>query len=93
MSYLAEQLLYNLSAEDLYSTLKSVVDEDSYLVDYLMDDLAGEFVYLLEVHNLVWIASDDRILLTQKGEKVLQLLVVPVELSKKHSKLKFKKKL
>ena len=74
MYYSAEQLLQNLSAEDLYTTLKSLNNEDSYLIDYIVDDLAGDFIYMLEVYDLVWLASDDRILLTTKGEKVLQLL-------------------
>jgi hypothetical protein len=91
MYYSAEQLLQNLSAEDLYTTLKSLNNEDSYLIDYIVDDLAGDFIYMLEVYDLVWLASDDRILLTTKGEKVLQLLANTVELSKKQTKIRSKK--
>lgn len=89
--YGSEQLFQQLSYEDLYLTLRSMVDEDNCLVDCIVDEVAGDFVYLLEVYNLVWITSDDRILLTSKGEKVLQHLIVPVELTKKSSKLKKKK--
>ncbi|MEY5134962.1 MAG: hypothetical protein RL709_663 [Pseudomonadota bacterium] len=87
--YSAEQIFQELSYNDLWNTLKSIVDEDNYLVDYLVSDLAGDFIYMLEVYNLVWIASDDRILLTGKGEKVLQNLIIPVELTKKSSKFKY----
>ena len=81
--YSAEQILHALSYEELYDTLKSIAEEDCYLVDYLVCDLAGDFIYLLELYDLIWIASDDRLLLTQKGEKVLQYTAKAVELSKK----------
>ena len=87
--YSAEHLFRELSYSDLWTTLISIVDEDNYLVDYLVSDLAGDFIYMLEVYDLVRIASDDRILLTQKGEKVLQNLIIPVELTKKSSKFKY----
>lgn len=84
----AEQLLHALSYEELYDTLKCIADEDSHLVDYLTSDLAEDFLYMLEVYDLVWIASDDRVLLTPKGEKVLQYVASIVELSKKSKKVK-----
>lgn len=89
--HLSEQIFQSLSCEDMYQTLKLIADDDNYLIDYLVSDLEGEFLYLLELYNLVWIASDDRVLLTQKGEKVLQLLLNSVELTKKQTKLKYTK--
>jgi hypothetical protein len=84
----AEQLLDALSYEELYYTLKSIADEDSYLVDYLTSDLSEDFLYMLEVYDLIWIASDERVLLTPKGEKVQQYVADIVELSKKSKKIK-----
>ena len=84
----AEQIFQALSYQELYDTLKSIVDEDCYLVDYITCDLAGDFMYVLEVYDLIWIASDDRILLTSKGEKVLHYVAQLVEFSKKPKKIK-----
>jgi uncharacterized radical SAM superfamily protein len=89
--YGSEQLFQQLSYKDLYFTLKSITEEDSNLVDCIVDDVVGDFIYLLEVYDLVWITSDDRILLTSKGEKIIQHLIIPVELTKLSSKLNYKK--
>lgn len=89
----AEQLLQTLSYEELYYTLKSIIDEDNYLDDFLDNDLLGDFLYMLEIYDIVFITSDDRILLTQKGEKILQYIGQIVELTKTSSKVKKKKKL
>jgi hypothetical protein len=86
--YSAEQILQALSYQELYDTLKSIVNEDCYLVDYITCELAGDFMYMLEVYDLIWIASDDRIMLTPKGEKVLLYVTQVVELSKKSKKVK-----
>ena len=91
--YAAEQLLQALSYEELYYTLRSIVDDDNYLDEFLDNDLLGDFLYMLEVYNIVFIASDDRVLLTQKGEKILQYIGQIVELTKNCAKVKKKKKL
>lgn len=88
----SEHLFEHLTYNELYYTLSSVTEEDNYLIDYIVDELSGEFMYLLELYDLIWITSDDRILLTQKGEKILQNLVVPVELTKISTKVKYTKK-
>jgi hypothetical protein len=89
--YSAEQLFNDLSYEELYDTLKSIVEEDVYLSDYLECDLASDFIYLLEIYDIIWIASDDRLLLTQKGEKIYQFISFTVDLSKKSRKVKTRK--
>jgi hypothetical protein len=91
--YAAEQLLQSLSYDELYYTLRSIVDDDNYLDDFLDNDLLGDFLYMLEVYDIVFIASDDRILLTQKGEKILQYIGQIVEITKTSAKVKKKKKL
>jgi hypothetical protein len=89
--YTAERLLQTLSYDDLYSTLKSITDEDNYLEDFLDNELLGDFLYILEMYNIIFIASDDRILLTQKGEKILQNIIQhTVDLNKSLVKLKKK---
>jgi hypothetical protein len=45
------------------------------------------------VYDLIYISSDDRILLTGKGEKTLQYIGPKVELERKSSKVKKKKKI
>ena len=91
--YAAEQLLRALSYDELYYTLRSIVDDDNYLDEFLDNDLLGDFLYMLEVYDIVFISSDDRVLLTQKGEKILQYIGQIVELTKTSAKVKKKKKL
>lgn len=91
--YAAEQLFDVLTYEDLYYTLKGVLEEDVYLSEYLEDDLLQDFLYMLDVYGLIYISSDDRVLLTPKGEKVLQYVFSTVEFEKKSSKVKNRKKL
>jgi hypothetical protein len=82
--YTAEQIFQSLTYDELYYTLKSIVDEDCYLQDYLDNQTLEDFLYLLELYDIVFIASDERILLTQKGEKVLQYASQLVDLNKNH---------
>jgi hypothetical protein len=93
LMYAAEQLLQTLSYDELYYTLRSIVDDDNYLDDFLDNQLLEDFLYMLEVYDIVFIASDDRVLLTQKGEKILQYIGQIVELTKTSAKVKKKKKL
>ena len=86
--YSAETIFQSLSYQELYDILTGIADEDCYLVDYITCDVAGDFMYMLEVYDLIWIASDDRILLTNKGVKVLHYVTHAVELSKKPKKIK-----
>lgn len=91
--YKAEQLFDTLSYEEIYYTLRSITESDCYLAEFLDDHLLEEFLYLLELYDIVFIASDDRVLLTQKGEKLLQHLAYHVEFDKTHVKVKFNNKL
>lgn len=91
--FAAEQILNSLTYEEIYYTLRSIVDEDCYLNDFLNDHLVEEFLYLLEMYDIIMIASDDRILLTRKGESLLQFVSSSVELEKKSTKVKKNKKL
>jgi hypothetical protein len=90
--YGAEHIFNTLTPKELYLTLKSLTIDDCYLSEYLGNDLIEDFLYLLEMHELIRISSDDRLLLTEKGEKLLQNLVVPVELSRISNKILRNKK-
>jgi|688.fasta_scaffold168902_2 hypothetical protein len=80
--YTAEQIFQTLTYEDLYYTLRSIADEDSYFQEFLENQTLEDFLYLLELYDIVFIASDERILLSQKGEKVLQYISQLVDLNK-----------
>ena len=86
--YAAEQILDSLTYEDLYYTLNNFYEEDCYLQDFLVSSVCEDFLYMLDVYDLIFIASDERILLTNKGEKVLQYVSNNVELEKFSSKVK-----
>ena len=56
--------------------LQQFYTEDCYWSDFAKKDSHTKgLVDLLLDYNLVWLASDGRILLTQTGEKVYQLLL------------------
>lgn len=79
--YVAEQIFKNLTYKDLYYTLRSISDEDFYFSTVFQDEILAEFIYLLEMYNLVYISSDERVVLTQKGETFL--FYAGCEMSKK----------
>jgi hypothetical protein len=91
--YAAEQLFQALTYEELYYTLRSLVDNDCYIDEFLDNELLEDFLYMLDVYDITYIASDDRVLLTSKGEKILQYISNIVELEIKSNKVKRKKKL
>ena len=84
-----EQIASYISYSDLYLTLKSIIQEDVYLDDCLHHEKSQEIIYMLESYDLVWIASDGRLLTTAKGEKVFGFLTVSVAFSKNTNKLIF----
>ena len=84
---MAEQLFNHISYKEMYLTLKSITEEDVYLDDCFYAGNVEEFVYLLEMYDLIWITSDGRLLITQKGGKVFDHLIKSVALSKNCEKL------
>ena len=71
----------------LYYTLKVVSQEDCYLHEFLDSGALEELLYSLDVYDMVMIMSDDRIMLTHKGEKLLQYLYFDVEIEKTKDKV------
>ena len=91
--YAAEQLFQALTYEELYYTLKGIAENDCYIDEFLDSEILEDFLYMLDTYDITYIASDDRVLLTSKGEKVLQHIARIVELESFSNKVKRKKKL
>lgn len=85
--YYKDDYFPEISYEELYYTLKTIIGNDCYLQEFLDNSLLEELVYQLDVHDIVFIASDDRVLLTTKGEKILQKLYFNVECNKTNNKI------
>lgn len=85
--YAAEQLFQSLTYEEIYYTLRTISYEDCYLTEFFDDRTLEDFLYLLELYDIIFIASDERVLLTQKGNKLFQHLGQAVELNKYQYKL------
>lgn len=69
--YMAEKMLESMSKEDLYHTLFGIAEEDYYAKDFQATETTDNFLYMLEIYELVFVASNGRILLTPKGQKML----------------------
>jgi len=89
--YTIQDLFDILTDEEIYYTLKPLVDEDCYVEEFVDGRLLEQFLNFLLQAGIVWLASDDRVLLTEKGEKVLIFVSKTVELDSKTAKLKKKK--
>ena len=76
-----------INYDELYYTLRTIFHDDCYLNEFLENFLLEEILYTLDSHDVIFIASDDRILLTNKGEKFLQNLMFAVELTKNKDKI------
>ena len=72
----------NLSYKDLYLTLKMFAHEDCFINEFEHNDIFEDLVWDLVSYKLIFITSDERIMLTASGEKILQHLSFCVELYK-----------
>lgn len=70
-----------LTSYQLYYTLRGIYENDCYLDEFLDEDILEDFLTTLVDYEIVFIASDDRVLLTSSGEKFLQKLMFLVEFS------------
>lgn len=74
MPYLraAEEILKNLSEENIQITLTSIYNNDYYADDFLYSKTLSLFLYMLEVYDLAFVTEEEeRIILTRHGEKIL----------------------
>ena len=76
-----------VTSYQLYYTLKGIYDNDCYLQEFLDDDILEEFLTTLVDNDILYIASDDRVLFTTYGERFLQKLIFFVELSNTETKV------
>lgn len=84
--------LANLKPSELFFVLSSILNEDCYVQEFVEDETLQLFLELLEAYDVVYISSDDRVLLTPYGEKFLQNLVQKnVDFAKEPNKVKKEK--
>lgn len=76
-----------VTSYQLYYTLKGIYDNDCYLNEFLDGEVLEDFLMALIDNNILYVASDDRVLFTVEGEKFLQKLMFYVELSNIDSKV------
>jgi hypothetical protein len=82
------KLLSALTDYEIYYTLKTVIDNDCYLNEVEGDDNLEKFFEFLLYYDIIWLTSDKRFLLTNRGENFLHELAFLVEISQKVSKVK-----
>lgn len=70
----SEKLFESLTTIELYATLDSVADNDWYVKDFSRNQMLKDFLFMLEIYDLVFVAADNRILLTTSGRKTLLYL-------------------
>ena len=80
--YSGERLFETLTYEELYCTLRVIAHEDCYLSEWIETSIMEDFLFTMEHYEIVFVASDDRVLLTQRGEKILQYISQKVDLDK-----------
>lgn len=72
---------------EVYKVLKRLLNNDHYLEEFLDGDIREEMLMAFCMNELVWIAENDRVILTTTGEQALFNLSLAVEPNKKGSKL------
>lgn len=70
----AEETIKLLGEKNLQATLSHILNEDFYEIDFLTTKTLISFLYTLELYDLVFVAENSRVLLTQCGEKTLYKL-------------------
>lgn len=84
--------LSNIKPHELCFALSSILNEDCYIQDFFENETLEMFLELLEAYDVLYIASDDRVLLTPYGERFLQnLLQKSVDFTKEPNKIKIEK--
>ncbi len=76
-----------INKKEIYKVLKSFQTTDYYLEDFLDESVKEEMLMAFYANELVWIAENDRVLLTSFGEQSLFDYALAVEPNKKGSKL------
>ena len=74
---------HNLKEKELLFILKAIAEEDCAQEDFFGNGLLEDFLTVLTSYNLVYEASDQRVLLTLKGQKLLENLTSIVDFDSK----------
>jgi hypothetical protein len=69
-----EALFKALGKHEVQSLLLDILNEDYYLEHFTQDNTSFSILETFEFYNIVFVTEDDRVLLTQVGEKLLQNL-------------------
>lgn len=85
--YTLEDVFAILTYEEIYFIFSDIIENDCYVEECYTSDEYEQFYQFLIDANLVWTTSDDRLLLTPLGEKVLQTVSKYVELNPKGYKV------
>lgn len=73
--YNTEKIIESISEKELWATLQGISEDDYFESDFSRTQLLKDFLCLLELYDLVYITStEQRVLLTLRGEKYLQTL-------------------
>lgn len=70
----AEELIKNLGINYLQDTLSNIHNDDFYEKDFTVTVKLVEFLYMLELYDLVFVTATSRVILTPCGENVLYKL-------------------
>lgn len=84
------EFLKVMSQEKVYFTFKAIIDNDCYYQEFCDSEVLETFLSFMLQYGFVWIASDNRVLLTDKGNLLIQYIDSTVDFSKKSSKVKKK---
>ena len=76
-----------IKKKQVFKVLKSFLNNDYYLEDFLDEGTMEEMLAAFLIHELIWLADNDRLLLTPYGEESLFYYSLDVEPNKKHSKV------
>jgi hypothetical protein len=74
--------------KQIYKTLLDIRDNDYRSDDFLDGDLKQDLLTAFLYNKLVWIADNDRVIISPEGEKILFDYFLTVEPNKKRNKLK-----
>ena len=72
----------------LYHALKFIEEDDCEVSEFFYSEPLKEFLAIIYYADLVWVTSDGRVMNTERGKQLLELLTNTVEIDKKPRKIK-----
>lgn len=83
-----DEIFKYIAPYEAYLSLRNFVDDDCYAEEFYDGGPLENFLDCMIFWNYVWVASDNRVLLTPRGQFLYETLAFEVELDKKPSKVK-----